>query len=149
MAADLTLVLNNQLTAIANTLSQIEGFMHAQQMPAMIVPSVLLGLEETLVNIVTHGYGDREPHMIMLTARLTDNELRVEITDDGVPFDPTAVPPPDLSQPAEQRPIGGLGVWLTRQMMDEVSYRRETGKNRLMLVKRWGSGSEPSSPRHS
>jgi serine/threonine-protein kinase RsbW len=60
----------------------------------------------------------------------------VEVEDDGRPFDPLLVPPPDLTLPLERRPIGGLGIHLIRSLMDEVAYARHDGRNVLKMAKR-------------
>jgi len=57
------------------------------------------------------------------------------VSDDGVPFDPLAVAPPDTSLPLEQRPLGGLGIHLVRHLVDEVTYERRGDRNVLTLVK--------------
>jgi anti-anti-sigma factor len=67
---------------------------------------------------------------------LEGNSLRVTITDDGPPFDPLAYADPDTELSVEEREIGGLGIHLVRQMMDEVSYRYEGDRNIVVLVKR-------------
>ena len=61
--------------------------------------------------------------------------LRLELSDDGIAFDPLSLPPPDVSLDIEDRLIGGLGVHLIRTMMDSVSYRREGDWNRLLVTK--------------
>ena len=60
----------------------------------------------------------------------------MDVEDDGRPFDPLAVPPVDTSLPLEEKLIGGFGVHLMRQFMDELSYARESGKNVLRMRKR-------------
>ena len=61
--------------------------------------------------------------------------MTIEMVDDGKPFDPlTEAPVPDVNAPMDERPIGGLGVFLVRKLMDELTYRREEGRNHLTLV---------------
>jgi serine/threonine-protein kinase RsbW len=61
--------------------------------------------------------------------------LIVEIIDDGIPFDPTSLKKPDLTLPAEERPIGGLGIFLITKIMDSVNYTRNNNQNILTLIK--------------
>ena len=68
--------------------------------------------------------------------RRDGEELVLEISDDGKPFDPTQAPPPKLNAALEERRIGGLGVYLVRTMMDEIAYRRSDGRNHLVMRKR-------------
>ncbi|PKL55888.1 MAG: ATP-binding protein, partial [Methanomicrobiales archaeon HGW-Methanomicrobiales-6] len=70
-----------------------------------------------------------------------DDAVRVTIIDDGVAFDPLTAPPPPLDVPAEERPIGGLGIHFIRTVMDSVTYARKDGKNVLSMEKK-----RPASP---
>jgi len=62
-------------------------------------------------------------------------QLRIAITDNGKPFDPTIAPEADTTLSAEERPVGGLGIFLARQLMDALNYERIGGKNILTLIK--------------
>ena len=66
----------------------------------------------------------------------------MDVEDDGTPFDPLAAPPVDTSLPLGDKPIGGLGVHLMRQFMDELSYARADGKNMLRMRKRIGPATD-------
>ena len=131
------LTLSNRRTDVEATLRQVETFCRQQAVPLSVIESVLLALEELLVNIVTHGYHDEHCHTIAVMLELHGSHLSVEITDDGMAFDPRTVPAPNFAMSLDERPIGGLGVWLTLKMMDEIDYRREGLLNKLRLVKGW------------
>ena len=92
-------------------------------------------LDELLNNIVNYAFMDEEEHMIDLIFVLTDNRLVITLHDDGVPFNPFELDPPDISLSLDERAIGGLGIFLVRQMMDEYLYTRHIGKNVVRLVK--------------
>jgi anti-sigma regulatory factor (Ser/Thr protein kinase) len=96
---------------------------------------VRLAVEEAVSNTIRHGYGDRQVHQIRVRAALVKGELRLEIVDDGRAFNPLEAPLPDLSLPAEKRPVGGLGILLLKSVMDRLEYRRRAGKNILRLVR--------------
>ena len=96
-----------------------------------------LSLEELFANLVHHAFPGAEEHEILFRFSIEGPELSIEVTDDGQPFDLTLHAPPDLSQPLDQRPIGGLGVHMIRQSMDRVSYRRSGKKNIVTIVRRW------------
>jgi anti-sigma regulatory factor (Ser/Thr protein kinase) len=97
---------------------------------------VALALEEAVMNVINHAFaGMPPPHLITVRLDITTQLFTAEIIDNGRPFDPTAVPAPDLSLPLEQRPSGGLGIHLMRSMMDRIQYRRRGRNNLLRLEK--------------
>lgn len=95
-----------------------------------------LVLEEILSNIINYGYPDGRAGRIELWLDATHERVQLRIEDDGDPFDPFAVEPPDLSLPIEERPIGGLGIHFVRNYMDSCAYRHVDGRNQVILVKR-------------
>ncbi len=100
------------------------------------VEDVVLAVDELATNIMLHGYRGR-PGPIEVTMRATGGDLVVRLRDQAPHFDPTQVPPPDLSSPIEERPIGGVGLHLVRHMVDELRYRPlRGGGNEVTLVKR-------------
>lgn len=103
---------------------------------AATIPDVVLAVDEAATNIILHGYQGQEG-IIEIEVVQEGDALVVRLRDETVPFDPTSVPPPDLTVPLEQRAPGGLGIYLIRQVMDEVMYRiTSQGGNELTLVKR-------------
>jgi sigma-B regulation protein RsbU (phosphoserine phosphatase) len=91
---------------------------------------------------VSHAYRDKGEHTIDLRAELSSDRLALTITDDGRPFNPFTSAAPDTTVAMEERQMGGLGIHLVRNMMDEVSYRRRTDKNVVILVKHLEAGSD-------
>jgi anti-sigma regulatory factor (Ser/Thr protein kinase) len=99
--------------------------------------AVKLAVEEACVNVITHGYAGREPGPISLTFRSDSERFVVTVADAAAPFEPEALPEPDLTSGWKERKIGGLGWWLIRKMVDGVEYESSPGGgNRLTLVKR-------------
>jgi serine/threonine-protein kinase RsbW len=98
---------------------------------------VLLACQEALVNIVSYAYPQGRGEVeIIPTLMLDPRRLVVQISDAGVAFNPLAWPDPDVTIPLEERPLGGLGIFLMRRIMDHVRYRREMDRNVLILEKR-------------
>ena len=99
------------------------------------VAKIVLAVDEAVTNVILHGYGGRGgPVEIEVSGR--PGELVIRLRDHARPFDPTSMPAPDLTGPAEERRPGGLGVHLIRQVMDQLIYRRpEEGGNELILIK--------------
>lgn len=102
---------------------------------SVIVGDVVQAVDESATNVVVHGYRDR-PGEIEVEIGRAGNELVVILRDQAPPFDPTQRPSPDVTLPLDERPLGGLGVFLTRRFMDQVSHRvTAEGGNELTLVK--------------
>ena len=112
----------------------VEEFAERDNWPPDLVFKLNLALEELGVNIVNYSGATGE---IEISLASDDETVTIEIADNGRPFNPLAEPAtPDISAPLGERPIGGLGVHLVRSMMDELSYSREDGMNRLAMTKR-------------
>ena len=86
-------------------------------------------------NIILYAYPKGEHENISLTAKKTENQLLFVLTDTGKEFDPTLMPDADVNLAAEDRQIGGLGIFLIRQIMNQVEYQRIDGRNVLTLGK--------------
>ena len=132
---------------------RIRAFCSSQNIPEEEADRILLACEEWIVNIIRHGYGNGAAGSIGITLELTEDmqlepsapedlsqgngvrKVTVVITDEAPPFDPLQHPDPDLTLPVEQRPLGGLGIWLMKQSMDQVVYERTEERNVLQLVK--------------
>lgn len=90
-----------------------------------------LAVEEAVANVINYG----QATTITLQTTVEHDRLVLTIDDDGLPFDPTQDSSTDLSVPADQRPPGGLGIIMMRQMTDSMSYRRINGHNVLRMEK--------------
>ena len=104
--------------------------------PESLVYLVTLILEELGLNALTHGQ-DKGLDEFEINQISETDVLTIEMSDNGAPFNPLDyVSPPDLQAPLEARMVGGLGIHLIRSMVDDISYRREAGRNRLTLTTR-------------
>ncbi len=103
-----------------------------------LVMQLDVAVEEIYVNIAHYAYGSGDG-----TAKISmdiDEEERlitIEFRDSGMEFDPLARPDPDTSLSAEDRPIGGLGIFMVKKSMDDVTYSRIGGENILTLYKKY------------
>ena len=106
----------------------VESFCEAHGLPLKTGFSLQLVLEELLVNIVNHGYGGRKGPVVLVLGT-GGGRLNGEIIDEGVPFDPTAAPTPDVEAEIDDRSIGGLGVHLVKSMVEDFDYQRIGDRN--------------------
>jgi serine/threonine-protein kinase RsbW len=94
-----------------------------------------LAVDEAACNIICHGYQDLGG-TIQVGVKRDGDSLIVCLHDEAPPFDPTRYPAPDVTLPLEQRPLGGLGIFLIRQAVDDMVYRvPPEGGNELTLIK--------------
>lgn len=100
------------------------------------VSSIQLAIEEAVVNVMNYAYPEGETGEVEIQAAASADLLRFKVIDSGMPFAPTDAPDVDTSLSAEERQIGGLGIFLVRQMMDVINYERIDGKNVLTLTKK-------------
>lgn len=136
MTAILELVLKNDMAEHARLAAALEEWAGRQGIDPALATGFELAFDEILANITSYAYDDAEEHAIEVACRWDGETLRAEVVDDGRPFDPLAAPDPDLEAGLDEREVGGLGLFLVRQLMDEVAYRREAGRNRLSFAKK-------------
>ena len=93
-------------------------------------------VEEMYTNIASYAYENNEGKAeIKCHATDNPNEIVIEFSDSGKPYNPLEKDDPDINAPIEERPIGGLGIYMTKKMMDSVSYEYKDGKNVLLISK--------------
>ena len=131
----LTLRLDNRLEAIAPAAEEIERFCQGHGVPAATMGHLNLALDEVLTNTISYAWPTGGDHEIIVRLTIGSSEIEAEISDDGIAFDPLQVPPPDLESVLDDRPVGGLGVHFVKTLMDSAAYRREDGRNVLVLRK--------------
>ena len=134
--AQLSVSVTGSVAGLVRVTDDFERFSSAHGLPDRVRRSVQVVLDELLSNTVRCGkVGDREL-TIEVGFHLDTETLRVEIVDDGAPFNPLERESPDTTLPLELRPVGGLGVMLVRHLVDDITYGYEGGRNRVLLGKR-------------
>jgi serine/threonine-protein kinase RsbW len=124
------------LVARAESLGRVTDFVRVgardANLPELQIRKLELLIEEIFVNISRYSYPQDAPGSVVVSYTVPKpGELRVEVGDQGIEFDPLMNPVPDLSLDLEQRPVGGLGIFLLKSFAESLSYRREQGWNRL------------------
>ncbi|MEK0313971.1 ATP-binding protein [Cohnella sp. 56] len=94
-----------------------------------------LACEELLTNIISYGYPQGGIPRIRLSAAAAEGGVRLVLEDNAAAFDPLGQPDPDLTLDLDSRPIGGLGVYFVKRLMDDVRYERLPSGNRLTMIK--------------
>jgi anti-sigma regulatory factor (Ser/Thr protein kinase) len=131
-----SLVIKNDLAETARVSEIVEDLGQKHGVPAEALYAVNLALEEILVNVISYGYADDGEHQIIVRFHVEAGDFVVEIEDDARPFNPLEAAPPEVDAPLAEKPLGGLGIHLTRKMMDGMAYRREREKNILTMRKK-------------
>lgn len=130
------LILSNDLSEIPRLAEAVEAFVEPFAPGMKDVLAIQLALEEAVTNIIEHGYQADPAGTRRFTVELAVPEagrIRMVITDDAPAYDPLARPPVNLDLPIEDRPIGGLGVHLVKNLMQLAFYERDADKNILTL----------------
>lgn len=133
-----TLILKNDVSELEKVLSLVSDLCARNSLPPDIEYDLNLALDEMITNVARHAYPEGGEHHFTVEVNLSNGEFVARIEDDGVAFDPTSHPDPDLDAPLEVRKVGGLGIFLVRQIMTSIEYQRVEGKNLLILRKKLG-----------
>ncbi|MGB5985543.1 MAG: ATP-binding protein [Desulfobacterales bacterium] len=134
----LTFKLRNQLSEADKLSRLLEGFAEGAGLSKGELNSINLAIEELFTNIVNYGYLDAGVHWVEVAISLEEDQVVVQVSDEGIAFNPILRSPPDTICPVEQRRIGGLGIHLCRNLMDEINYQRRGLKNIVTMKKRLG-----------
>jgi len=122
---------------ISRVNGEVEEWLASADVPFAAIYLANLTVEELVTNCIKYGYAgmDTTEKGIDITMSITAGELQVIVSDDAAPFDPLAQTAPDLSLPIEDRPIGGLGIHMLRQMSTGFAYAFENGRNVVTITK--------------
>ena len=126
-----------KVEALSDVLGFVDQTLEGYECPMKIQMAVCVAIEEVFVNVAHYAYGEGEGDMTLGIG--FDEESRTttfRMTDKGVPFDPLKKPDPDITLSADEREIGGLGIFITKKTMDTVTYAYENGENVLTMTKK-------------
>ncbi len=130
------LTLENEIGQISRLSKFISNIATSRGLDEDLAMNINLAMEEAVTNSIMYAYPEGTRGEIEVDARVDDDTIEFTIADCGMEFDPTARPEPDINAGAEERPIGGLGIFLVKNIMDSVSYTREKDTNILRLIKK-------------
>lgn len=130
MTADFARSIAADAARLPALLDAIEAWLGDNGVPMAARAPVMVAFDEIVSNVVNHGGGALD-----VAITIGDGAMRATVSDDGPFFDPLARPAPDTDAGIDDRAIGGLGIHLVREMMDDVAYTYENGRNRLTFRK--------------
>lgn len=139
MNSEKVFVIKNELKEIETLTEEVMNFCHENGIEESACYDIRLSLEEVVSNTIRYGYDHDRDRAIRVRAVCEPQQMTLEIEDDARAFNPLEAVKADVSLPMEQRPIGGLGIYLVNAVMDRVEYRRVESKNILRLTKHLGS----------
>ena len=139
MTSKHSLTLPNDIETIPQLNEFIDTVAEEIGLDMSLTMSLNLAIEEAVVNVMEYAYPEGEQGNVDIEVIANDKWLTFIISDNGIPFDPTTQEDADTTLSAEERPIGGLGIFLVRQLMDSINYQRKDGKNILTLIKKMES----------
>jgi serine/threonine-protein kinase RsbW len=135
MSQEVKIIITNQRPEIARANEELTEFLENADVPPAIPFAFDMALDELLTNTISYGYPEGGEHQIIIDASIMPGNITVSITDDGVAFNPLEAPEADTESDLEDRAIGGLGIHLVKQMMDNVEYIRKDERNIITLTK--------------
>ena len=125
------------LEQLSEVLAFIDSHLEEMDCPMKTQMQIDIAVEEVYVNIVNYAYApDTGPALIRLEPAPDRSAVTIVFTDRGMPFDPLAKEDPDITLSAEERQIGGLGIFMVKQSMDSIHYVRENDLNILSISKK-------------
>ena len=143
MAAGFRMVMGPGPGEVAKALAAFAAFVESRGVPPEVRRGMLVVLDELLVNIGTYGVAGRADGKATVESVLTPDVLEVTVSDNGPPFDPLARAAPDTTLSVEDRPMGGMGIYLVQRLVDDARYARTADHNVLVLTKRLPAGESP------
>ena len=132
---ELQITIKNRYEDMGIVDEQFTAFAKENELPDSVRQAMSIVLDELLNNVISYAYQGEKERDIEVVFELSGNRLVLTIKDSGVPFNPFASEPPDITESIEERAIGGLGIHMVRNMMDDYSYQRQINKNVVTLVK--------------
>ena len=124
------------LDQLAAAMAFVEEQLEEMDCPMKAQMHLTIAVDEIFVNISRYAYPGKEGNATVRVENTGDGYVRITFIDSGVPYNPLEKEDPDITLSAEERPIGGLGIFMVKKSMDEMTYRYENGCNILSIAKK-------------
>ena len=124
--------------ALLDVLAFVEEQLEKYECPIKLQTAICVAGEEVFVNVAHYAYGGEEGDVTFaIDFEEETRNVTIQMRDEGVAFDPLKKPDPDVTLSADEREIGGLGIFITKKTMDTVTYAYENGENVLTMIKKF------------
>ena len=130
------LTIKAKLENLNDVTAFVERQLEQMDLPMKTQIQIDLAVEEIFVNIASYAYSPEDGMAIIEVELTEDPRVIITFIDSGRPFDPLAKEDPDIEQSVEDRPVGGLGIFMVKKSMDKVSYEYKDGQNILTIEKK-------------
>ena len=125
-----------KIDTLPDVLGFVEHTLELYDCPIKTQTAICVAIEEVFVNIAYYAYGEEDGNMELgISFDIESHAIIFHITDNGIPFDPLKKPEPNITLAVEEREIGGFGLFIVKNTMDEMNYAYENGKNILTMIK--------------
>jgi PAS domain S-box-containing protein len=128
-------IIKNTIKDIQIAIQSFESFAEQVKLPMAISMKINIVFDELLANIVNYAFKDSNEHQIEIEFKISNNKLIIIISDDGIPFNPFQKDAPNTTLSIDEREIGGLGIHIVKNLVDEYDYQRKINKNIITLIK--------------
>ena len=129
------LIVDAKTEKLDEVLDFIDAFLEGLDCPMKVLTQINIAAEEIFVNIAHYAYGTKEGGA-EIVVDVADGVAEITFIDEGTPYDPLSKPDPDVTLSAEEREIGGLGIYIVKKSMDSVSYEYSDRRNIFTMRKR-------------
>lgn len=127
--------IKNDIKEIDTATLELEKFCSSAGIPNAVMMNMSIVMDEIINNIVSYAFNDKGEHIIQVSMRYYEGILTISFSDDGKPFNPLEKEDPELCEDLKDREIGGLGIFLVKNLMDDICYKREGERNILFVSK--------------
>ena len=134
--ASISIALKNNRHELVRLAEVVERFGAEQRLPDDTLTNVNLVLDEVVSNVIKYSRATDGEGAVTVSLMLEDGQLTIDVSDDGIAFNPLEAKPPDLDLPIMERPVGGLGIHIVRALTETATYRRESDRNHLSMTMR-------------
>jgi len=130
-----TYEISNDISELNQLNSHLEQLAEDWNIPEKPLFQINLAVDELVTNVINYGYEEGHQKIILIFS-LQDNAVTIHIQDQGKAFNPLIMPEPDILEPVKKRKIGGLGIHLTKTLMDSIEYERIDNSNNVTIIKK-------------